>query len=52
LAGRAQPERTLASREQAINEHVRRALSDGFDSAEQRQIAAVIPLLERFANEL
>lgn len=44
--------RTLASREQAINERMIRTLSDAFDGAERAQIAAVIPLLERIADEL
>jgi DNA-binding MarR family transcriptional regulator len=44
--------RTLAGREQAINERVARTLSDGFDATERAQIAAVIPLLERLADEL
>jgi DNA-binding MarR family transcriptional regulator len=44
--------RTLASREQAINEHMRRTLDDRFDATERAQIAAVIPLLERLANDL
>ena len=44
--------RTLASREQAINEHMTRALTDSFDGTERRQIAAVIPLLDRLADEL
>ena len=43
---------TLTSREQAIGEHMTRALSDGFNAAERRQIATVIPLLERLADEL
>jgi hypothetical protein len=43
---------TLASREQTVNQHLGRALRDGFDAAERRQIAAVIPLLERLGNEL
>jgi DNA-binding MarR family transcriptional regulator len=42
----------LASREHAMNEHMTTAFRDGFDAAERRQLAAVIPLLERFANEL
>jgi DNA-binding MarR family transcriptional regulator len=47
-AGRA----TLASREQIISEHMTRALRQGFDADERRQIAAVIPLLERLSDEL
>jgi DNA-binding MarR family transcriptional regulator len=47
-AGRA----TLASREHVIGEHMARALRHGFDADERRQIAAVIPLLERLSNEL
>lgn len=47
-AGRA----TLASREQVISEHITRALRQGFDADERRQIAAVIPLLERLSDEL
>ena len=47
-AGRA----TLASREQVISERMTRALRQGFDADEQRQIAAVIPLLERLSDEL
>jgi DNA-binding MarR family transcriptional regulator len=43
---------TLASREQAIGEHMARALRERFDATERRQLAAVIPLLERLANEL
>jgi DNA-binding MarR family transcriptional regulator len=44
--------RTLASREQAINERMTRTLSDDFDATERAQLAAVIPLLERIADEL
>jgi DNA-binding MarR family transcriptional regulator len=44
--------RTLAGREQAINERMTRTLSDGFDATERAQITAVIPLLERIADEL
>jgi DNA-binding MarR family transcriptional regulator len=44
--------RTLAGREHAVNEHMRRTLVDGFDATERAQIAAVIPLLERIADEL
>jgi hypothetical protein len=44
--------RMLASREHAINEHMKRTVSDGFDATERAQIAAVIPLLERLADEL
>ena len=44
--------RTLASREQAMNQHMTRAFTDGFTAAERRQLAAVIPLLERLASEL
>lgn len=44
--------RTLASREQAINENMTRTLSDGFDATELAQIVAVIPLLERIADTL
>ncbi len=44
--------RMLASREHAVNEHMRRTLNDGFDATERAQIAAVIPLLERLADEL
>jgi DNA-binding MarR family transcriptional regulator len=43
---------TLASREQVISERMSRALGHGFDAEERRQIAAVIPLLERLADEL
>jgi DNA-binding MarR family transcriptional regulator len=42
----------LAGREYAVNEHMRRTLSDGFDATERAQIAAVIPLLARLADEL
>jgi hypothetical protein len=35
-----------------VNQHLARALREGFDAAERRQIAAAIPLLERLANEL
>lgn len=44
--------RTLGGREQAINRNVQRALSQSFTAAERRQLAAVIPLLERLADEL
>jgi DNA-binding MarR family transcriptional regulator len=44
--------RMLASREHAMNEHMRRTLSDSFNAAERAQIAAVIPLLERLAADL
>ncbi len=44
--------RLLAGREHAVNEHMRRTLGDGFDARERAQIAAVIPLLERIADEL
>lgn len=44
--------RTLASREQAVNEQVRRALNNSFDVGERAQIAEVIPLLERLADDL
>lgn len=44
--------RVLAGREHAVNEHMRRTLGDRFDAAERAQIAAVIPLLERIADEL
>jgi hypothetical protein len=36
----------------ADTERVARTLSDGFDATERAQIAAVIPLLERLADEL
>lgn len=42
----------LASREHAMNQRTTTAFRDGFDASERRQLAAVIPLLERFANEL
>jgi hypothetical protein len=35
-----------------MNERTTTAFRDGFDASERRQLAAVIPLLERFANEL
>jgi DNA-binding MarR family transcriptional regulator len=44
--------RMLAGREHAVNEHMRRTLSHRFDASERAQIAAVIPLLERLADEL
>jgi DNA-binding MarR family transcriptional regulator len=44
--------RTLAGREHAVNEQMRRTLTDAFDATERAQIAAVIPLLERFADHL
>ncbi len=47
-AGRA----SLASREHVISEHMTRALRQGFDADERRQITAVIPLLERLSDEL
>jgi DNA-binding MarR family transcriptional regulator len=43
---------TLASREQVVSERMTRALRHGFDAEERRQIAGVIPLLERLADEL
>lgn len=42
----------LANREHAMNERMTTAFRDGFDAAERQQLAAVIPLLERFANAL
>lgn len=44
--------RMLAGREHAVNEHMRRTLKDSFDAAERAQIAAVVPLLERLADDL
>jgi DNA-binding MarR family transcriptional regulator len=44
--------RTVAGREHAVNEHMRRTLNNSFDASERAQIAAVIPLLERIADEL
>ncbi len=44
--------RMLAGREHAVNEHMRRILAHRFDASERAQIAAVIPLLERLADEL
>ena len=43
---------TLASREHVISERMTQALGQGFDAEERRQIASVIPLLERLADEL
>jgi DNA-binding MarR family transcriptional regulator len=43
---------TLASREHVISERMTRALGQGFDAEERRQIASVIPLLERLADVL
>ncbi len=42
----------LNARTQAVTRHLIRALRDGFDSTDQEQIAAVLPLLERLANQL
>jgi DNA-binding MarR family transcriptional regulator len=44
--------RLLAGREHAVNERMRRMISEGFDASERAQIGAVIPLLERIADEL
>jgi DNA-binding MarR family transcriptional regulator len=44
--------RTLAGREQAVNQNMARALRDGFNATERRQLADAIPLLERLADEL
>lgn len=44
--------RMLAGREHAVNEHMRRTLSDALDPSERAQIVAVIPLLDRIADEL
>jgi DNA-binding MarR family transcriptional regulator len=44
--------RTVAGREHAVNEHMRRTLNNSFDASERAQIAAVIPVLERIADEL
>jgi DNA-binding MarR family transcriptional regulator len=44
--------RTLLSREQTINEQITRAVNDRFNADERRQLAAVIPLLERLGDEL
>lgn len=44
--------RMLAGREHAVNEHLRRTLKDSFDATERAQIAAVVPLLERLADDL
>jgi DNA-binding MarR family transcriptional regulator len=44
--------KVLASREHAMNERMTTAFMAGFDASERRQLAAVIPLLERFADEL
>jgi hypothetical protein len=44
--------RMLAGREHAVNEHIRRILSQRFDASERAQIVAVLPLLERLADEL
>ena len=41
----------LASREHTMDERTTTAFRDGFDASERRQLTAVIPLLERFAND-
>jgi DNA-binding MarR family transcriptional regulator len=44
--------RSLSGRHQAVARRLGRALDDGFTTAEQRQLAAVVPLLERLAGLL
>jgi DNA-binding MarR family transcriptional regulator len=42
----------IGGKHQAVNQRLGRALADGFTPAEQDQLAAVVPLLERLAGLL
>ena len=44
--------RALAGRQHAIDQRMSQALAANFTAAERRQIAAALPLLERFAEHL
>jgi DNA-binding MarR family transcriptional regulator len=42
----------IGGRHQAVNQRLARVLTDGFTAAEQHQLAAAVPLLERLAGLL